>query len=147
MGLKFGPGPRVPISTSRPAADFFPFPVETPGACGPGPVSHRIFLQSMEPCRTERPPFPCSINNTGAAYCPRAGRGLTQLRQIEGGGGPFTGPSRVSTPADSGQTLPLRPCTDLLCDRCVCVTSDNLRCPTGNPPHHPPSPPVRLYLS
>lgn len=98
---------------------------------------------------------PCSINNTGGSYCPCAGRSIIQLKQVEGGGGPFTRPSRVSGPADSGLTLGsllLCPCTGLHCkpawlrEGYMCLNSDGLHSPAGpglsvrlHPPTNPES--------
>lgn len=71
---------------------------------------------------------PCGINNTGGSYCPCAGLGFIQPRPTGGGGGgPFTQPSWVSQPTDSGLTLE----APLLCP---CIEFNWCCPPTLTPP-------------
>lgn len=129
-GLNVGLKPSIPISTASSPADFchawvssrhrrnvwggYSFSLNIP-------VVNRALLHWVIA-------VPCGINNTGGSYCPCAGHSIIQLKQVEGGGGPFTQPSRVSGPADSGLTLGsllLCLCTGLHCkcawlrDKCV----------------------------
>lgn len=126
-GLKVGLKPSIPISTASFTSWFLPCVArvsswERRNVWGGSsfslniPVVNRALLHWVIT-------VPCSINNTGGSYCPCAGHSIIQLKRVEGGGGPFTQPSRVSGPADSG--LLLCPCTGLNCtsawlrDKCV----------------------------
>lgn len=131
-GLKVGLKPSIPISTASFTSWFQPCVArvssrERRNVWGGSsfslniPVVNRALLHWVIA-------VPCGINNTGGSYCPCAGHSIIQLKWVEGGGGPFTQPSRVSGPADSGLTLGsllLCPCTGLNCesawprDKCV----------------------------
>lgn len=107
MRLKVGLIPSTPISTASSPADFcsawassrdmrsiwggYSFSLNIPV------VNRALLLWVIA--------VPRGINNTRGSYCPCAGHSIIQLKQVEGGGGPFIQPSRISGPADSGLAL------------------------------------------
>lgn len=102
-GSNSDPVPSVPISTAGPSVSS-----GDARARGPDTVPRAV----TETLRRRVIAVPPSINNTGGSYC-----GFVRPRRMEGGGGPFTGASRVSAPEDSGRALPPRPHTGPHCER------------------------------